>query len=241
MKKRIGYLIAVTFLTCLLATSCQRSAGEVVEDSKTAVRYAGKGFRSLGGKHGDSRQVVSRESFVGPGEEDYIPLNDEDLFRQLSLGDPSALEKVSQDSAIPQSLERPGEKGSTIPGIEGFTAPPAHLASVFRIIYFDTNDYILRGQENLQALDGLADYLTKNPNVYLFIEGHCDERGAAAYNLALGSRRSNSVRNLLIKQGVDLNRIFTISYGKERPVAFGHFAGAWRQNRRAVFKIYEAM
>jgi peptidoglycan-associated lipoprotein len=241
MRKRFCYLFAVIFLSSLLATSCQRSPGEVVEDSKTAARYAGKGFKSLGGKHGDSRQVVSQESYVGPVDEEYIPLNDEDLYRQLTLGESSALNKVSQDTAIPQSKERPGEQGSSIPGIDGFRTPSPQLANIFRPIYYDTSDYILRGQENLQALDAIADYLTKNPKVYIFIEGHCDERGAAAFNMALGARRGNSVRNLLIKQGVDLNRIFTISYGKERPTAFGHFPGAWRQNRRAVFKIFEAM
>lgn len=240
--KRTTYLIALTFSIGLLAMSCQRNSGEVLEDSKTAARYMGKGFKSLGGKHSDSRQINERSNFAGPREEEYIPLSDEDLYRQLTLGDSVALSKITQDTAIPQSRETPGEKGSSIPNIEGFIAPERMgLAEVFRNIHFDTNDYTLRGHENLGIVDHVADYMQKNPRVYLFVEGHCDERGAAAYNLALGSRRSNSVRNLLVKGGVDMNRVFTISYGKERPLVLGKSPADWRKNRRVQFKLYESL
>jgi peptidoglycan-associated lipoprotein len=81
--------------------------------------------------------------------------------------------------------------------------------------------------------------MKQHPQTYIFVEGHCDERGPAAYNLSLGSRRSNSVRNELVKQGVDLNHVFTISYGKERPVAVGNGEEFWLQNRRAQFNTFE--
>lgn len=239
MKRTISRLLVLIFMVCFLATSCQRSGGEVWEDSKTSMRHIGNGFKSFFGKHGDSRQVPSGKHFVGPVEDEYIPLNDEDLYRKLSIGDTTVLDKINQDTSIPQSKEAPGEKGSDIPGVEGFVEPNSlELSQVFRNVHFDTNDYIIRGHENLAVIDGITDYMTKRPNLYVFIEGHCDERGPAAYNLSLGSKRSNSVRNLLIKGGVDLNRVFTISYGKERPVAFGHNAADWRKNRRSQFKLY---
>ncbi len=78
-----------------------------------------------------------------------------------------------------------------------------------------------------------------HPNIYIFIEGHTDERGPQAYNLALGSRRANTVRNLLINEGVDPDRLFTISYGKERPVILERHEEGWAKNRRGEFKIYE--
>ncbi len=224
----------------MFTSSCQRTRAEVWEDSKTAGRYMDKGLRAVSGKHSDSRQVASKKSFVGPTQEEYIPLDDEDIYRQLTLGDTESLEKITQDTAIPQSGEAPGEVGSAIPGVDDFSNPKnGELAIVFRSINFAYNGYKVRGKENLARLDRIVDYLQRHGDVYIFIEGHCDERGPAAYNLALGTRRANSVRNLLIKQGVDLNRIFTVSYGKERPIVQGENEGSWWQNRRAQFKIYE--
>jgi peptidoglycan-associated lipoprotein len=89
------------------------------------------------------------------------------------------------------------------------------------------------------SIQKIATYLKKNPSIYLNIEGHCDERASAAYNMALGLRRANHVRVLLIKQGIDFNRIYTVSHGKEKPKSLGHAEEALSQNRRAEFKIYK--
>ena len=72
------------------------------------------------------------------------------------------------------------------------------------------------------------------------VEGHCDERGTREYNLALGERRANSVKDYLVAAGVNPDRIKTISYGKERPVALGSTDAAWKQNRRGVTKVASA-
>lgn len=79
-----------------------------------------------------------------------------------------------------------------------------------------------------------AQWLQRNPNVRVTVEGHCDERGTREYNLALGDRRANSAKNFLASNGVDAGRISVISYGKERPAATGSDEGAYAQNRRAV-------
>ena len=73
-----------------------------------------------------------------------------------------------------------------------------------------------------------------NANVTVVVEGHADERGTREYNLALGERRANAVREHLISLGVSADRIATISYGKERPAVLGSNAAAWAQNRRGV-------
>ena len=84
------------------------------------------------------------------------------------------------------------------------------------------------------TLDRQAIWLQKYPSVRVSVEGHCDERGTREYNLALGERRASAVKDYLVARGIDGGRISTISYGKERPVAFGNNKGAWMQNRRGV-------
>ena len=79
-----------------------------------------------------------------------------------------------------------------------------------------------------------AKWLVAHPNVRVTIEGHCDERGTREYNLALGDRRANAAKNYLAAAGVSSDRMSTISYGKERPVALGSNESDWAQNRRAV-------
>jgi peptidoglycan-associated lipoprotein len=79
-----------------------------------------------------------------------------------------------------------------------------------------------------------AQWLQQNPGVRVTLEGHCDERGTREYNLALGDRRANSAKNYLASLGVDVGRLSTISYGKERPAADGGDDAALAQNRRAV-------
>ncbi|MGM0440045.1 MAG: OmpA family protein [Chlamydiota bacterium] len=240
MKSTKKIAILLPSLICVLFfMGCQRSKSEVWEDTKTAGRYANKGFWSLLGKDGESREISSHQEFAGPPEEDFIPLRDEDVYNRLALGDQSVLETITEDSSIPQSREAPGESGSDLPSISGFKDPNAlNVSNIFNTIHFSLNQASIQGGQNSMIIDNIAQYLKKHPNVYLFIEGHTCERGTSAYNLALGTRRANSVRNLLIKNGVDMNRIFTISYGKERPVAMGNDEASLKLNRRAEFKLY---
>lgn len=79
-----------------------------------------------------------------------------------------------------------------------------------------------------------ADALGRYPEIVVLVEGHCDERGSREYNLALGERRAQSVKDLLVALGVDSARIGIVSFGKERPAVDGHDEAAWTQNRRAV-------
>jgi peptidoglycan-associated lipoprotein len=82
-----------------------------------------------------------------------------------------------------------------------------------------------------------AEVLRANAGVKILIEGHCDERGTIEYNLALGERRADAVMRYLTALGVERSRLSTISYGKERPLDYGHHESAWYKNRRAEFKI----
>jgi len=84
------------------------------------------------------------------------------------------------------------------------------------------------------VLERQAAWMGRYPEVQVMVEGHTDERGTREYNLALGQRRANSARDVLVAGGVASSRISTISYGKDRPAALGSDEAAWAQNRRAV-------
>ena len=87
------------------------------------------------------------------------------------------------------------------------------------------------------TLDRQAVWLKSYPGITVTIQGHCDERGTREYNLALGERRAAAVRDYLVGSGIDPGRIGTLSYGKERPVAFGSDEESWAKNRRGVTTI----
>jgi len=99
---------------------------------------------------------------------------------------------------------------------------------------FDRSDIT---PESQQILSRQADWLRRYPNVTVTIEGHCDERGTREYNLALGERRAQAAKNVLVASGVPASRISTISYGKERPTVVGSNEEAWAQNRVAITTV----
>ena len=100
-------------------------------------------------------------------------------------------------------------------------------------IFFDTDSTSIRADAQ-QTLDRQAQWLARYPNYAITIEGHADERGTREYNLALGARRAATTRDYLVSRGVPAQRLKTISYGKERPVAVCDDISCWSQNRRAV-------
>jgi peptidoglycan-associated lipoprotein len=97
--------------------------------------------------------------------------------------------------------------------------------------YFDYDKADIRSDAQ-QALQHDADFLKKYPQAHIVIEGHCDERGSTEYNLALGDRRANAVRQYLVNLGIPSANINTVSYGKEKPVCTESTEACWQQNRR---------
>ena len=100
-------------------------------------------------------------------------------------------------------------------------------------IYFETDRHNINSASAF-TLESQANWLKSTPGFQIIIEGHCDERGTREYNLALGERRANSVKEFLVSLGVEPGRVTTISYGKERPSAEGSTSESWAENRRAV-------
>ena len=107
------------------------------------------------------------------------------------------------------------------------------VANVGDRVFFDFDTYTLQPDARA-TLEKQAAWMKRFASVTISIEGHCDERGTREYNLALGERRANAVKDFLVALGVSPSRVKTISYGKERPIALGSNDQAWEQNRRGV-------
>lgn len=152
----------------------------------------------------------------------------------------AAMSMTACQSKAPETL--PPQPASATPAQSGGQASGpqpgtlAHFKSVLGgrdVIYFDTDRFNIDSQD-AAALQAQAQWLMQYAGTRATIEGHCDERGTRDYNLALGERRANAAKNYLVSLGVPAERISTISYGKERPVALGSNEGSWARNRRAV-------
>jgi peptidoglycan-associated lipoprotein len=116
--------------------------------------------------------------------------------------------------------------------------PPAQMVSDedlfnqnIKDVYFDYDKSNIRADQQA-SVDADAAFLKQHPNINVLIEGHCDERGSIDYNVALGERRANTVRDALTAEGVGASQIKTISYGKEKPFCTESNEACWQQNRR---------
>ncbi len=151
----------------------------------------------------------------------------------LLLGCPSKPTKPEgasvEDRGAEGGMEGHGVRdGGAFAGAE-LDDPSSPLAQ--RLVYFDLDSSEVRS-EFRPTVSAHARYLSQNPGAAVTLEGHADERGSREYNLALGERRANAVRSLLLADGAASAQIQTVSYGEEKPVASGHDESAWGQNRR---------
>lgn len=140
----------------------------------------------------------------------------------------------------PRTVEIPVTRPT--PPVEMAIKPAPQIASVtpaassLKDIFFDFDDATIRGDQQAVLNQDFA-WLKAHPNMMVAVEGSCDERGTEEYNLALGQRRAETVKDHLVAAGIPAERITTISYGKERPFALGHDENAWRLNRRDHFAM----
>lgn len=155
--------------------------------------------------------------------------------------------EVRQDEPLMAPSEN-ADAGSQVPADKGVgtgdagasgmenAGAGANASEELQTVYFDFDSYRI-SSSGREAVSSNAKWLKSNSNATVQIEGHCDERGTTEYNLALGDRRANAVRDALVKAGVARNRLSTISYGEERPADPGHDEAAWAKNRRGQFVI----
>ena len=124
-----------------------------------------------------------------------------------------------------------------IPQPEPIRVEPDQMVSDLQTVHFGFDRAEL-SEEARAVLDSNYEWLREHPGVHVLIEGHCDERGTVEYNLNLGQRRADSVREYLISKDLDAATLHTISYGEERPLDEGHNESAWTKNRRVQFLVY---
>ncbi|RKZ33878.1 peptidoglycan-associated lipoprotein Pal [bacterium] len=138
---------------------------------------------------------------------------------------------------VPPPPPPPVEEKKPEPKIEEPVVKPEPKPKLeLKNVYFEFDKYRLTAEAKA-ILNDNAKQLMDSPTIRVRLEGHCDERGTNAYNLSLGEKRANAVKNFLIQYGIGANRIETISYGEERPVCTEHNENCWWRNRRVEFNV----
>lgn len=154
--------------------------------------------------------------------------------KQMVQNTPEAVTHEEAPAASVKSETEPQQNNDSVE----LNNPDAIESEFFgEAIYFEYDSSEL-SDGVLSLLTNMADYMSSNPRLKLKLEGHCDDRGTATYNMALGKRRAESVKTFLISLGIPDNRLDTISYGKSQPAVIGHNEVAWAKNRRVKFATH---
>jgi peptidoglycan-associated lipoprotein len=169
--------------------------------------------------------------FTGCAEKKTV-VKDEALQEQKAQQDNEAARLVKEQADRERALREQAEREQTARA----ASASATLDSAVKDIYFDFDQSNIRPDAR-EILKANADVFLKNSTATIMIEGYCDERGTAEYNLALGERRAQEAKKYLINLGTKASQIKTISYGEERPLDPGHNEEAWANNRRAHFVV----
>jgi peptidoglycan-associated lipoprotein len=163
------------------------------------------------------------------GEGDGAPLDDQS---QTGIGADGSIIGGADATGLDDDLAGDGSAiadGPPMNAIEMLEQTEGALAN--RTIYFEFDSAKL-SSESIQILETHGNFIAGNGEVSVRLEGHADERGSREYNIALGDRRAQSVRRVLLFQGASVDQIDTVSYGEEQPVMLGHNEEAWSKNRR---------
>lgn len=160
-----------------------------------------------------------------------MPAGTSQTLDQDSAQEASEAEAAEQQRIREQELERIRRQETEMKQQEA-----VRKQFVSENVYFDFDDASL-SQQAREVLTKKAAWLRANRDVSVTIEGHCDERGTAEYNVALGQRRAQSIKTFLVNAGIDASRLRTVSYGEERPLDPGKTEEAYARNRRGQFRI----
>jgi len=154
--------------------------------------------------------------------------------------DDAEMAEIDQAAATEAETEGSGAAASGATASDGVSGEPLDDPDSIlsdRVVYFDYDSATL-SEEAMTLIEAHGEYLARNSDRQLLVEGHTDERGAREYNLALGERRAESVEQALLIAGADDTQIEVVSYGEESPAVSGSDESAWAQNRRAAL-VYE--
>lgn len=214
--KKMNYMIVGFILVSLVGCVCPKKVKkEVIEEKKEE-------------KKPELVSILKPEETKTPEQ---IKLPEETKVpAEEGKATPEEIKKVIKGEEIPLTPIPPEAK---------FVKPEEiseELKEIFQNIYFDFDKYDIR-EDAAKTLKKIGEYLLKNQDIKILIEGHCDERGTREYNLVLGEQRALSARRFLIVMGVSPKRLYTVSYGEDMPAVIGSNEEAWAKNRRCEFKI----
>ena len=156
----------------------------------------------------------------------------EEAAKATAARDAAAQEVAARDLAAKEAAARDAAAktaGSTMAPVDPLNDPNSILAK--RSVYYPLDVAVVQADDSA-IVEAHAKYLSEHADKKVRLEGNCDERGSDEYNLALGQRRADGVKKLLLAGGVRESQVSTISYGEEKPKATGHDEASWSQNRR---------
>ena len=179
--------------------------------------------------------VLSVAALVAAGCAKKQTVKSEGTQGSAAAGAPGAVAEAPVKEAPPAPMApTPAEKLAS--AAEAGVAVTEEKPSQFDDVRFDFDKSEVR-EDGRKTSQAVAAYMKKSTKAKLLIEGHCDERGTAEYNMALGERRATAVMTYLVSLGVPKGALSTVSFGKEKPLDPGHDEGAWAKNRRAHFVL----
>lgn len=233
-------LISASVLALLVA-GCKKKPPQTTPSTYTPPPAAVK----------PTAHLTADRNSINPGESVKLSwtttdANNVSIAPEVGAVTPQGSTTVSPSASTTYTLTASGAGGSTDATVRvsvNAAAPPpaqpsASLDELFlkevRDAYFDYDSAAIRPDAR-EALQKTADFLKNYPNVRVTIEGHCDDRGSTEYNLALGQRRANAVKEYLVSLGVPADRLNTTSWGKEKPFCTEDNEACWAQNRRGHF------
>jgi len=152
----------------------------------------------------------------------------------LSEKDSFKIEDQIVDETTYQTLANEKDAQSLKEDVKPLVEASKKTVEVSDRVLFDYDSFSVENDESKNTLEMQVKWLKSNPEIKITIEGHCDERGTREYNIALGEKRANSVKNFFERNGINTDRIQIISFGKEKPASFGGSEESQKKNRRAV-------
>ncbi len=206
MKRNLGLVVVALFLASMFIIGCAK---------KNIIREEKAGAQESAAVAEPAATAVAPEA----GTKVQRPEPVEKAVPEEATKEKAAAEKAAAEAAAEKAAVEKAAKQKAVELTD---------------IHFDFDNYSLRDDAR-EILKKNAEWLNNNKDVKVVVEGHCDERGTAEYNLALGERRAKAAAKFIMDMGINAKRIKTISYGEELPLDPGHNEEAWAKNRRAHF------
>lgn len=248
MRNHKLFLVAILVLAVGLAAGCgKRTLTKAEEDSFAAIAAKIAEAERIGPPECldpklHAKAKVALEHARHESEEVGGIAHAEDAVKEAAAAADALLKATKDCVAKRKPPEPPPAPAAPAPAPPAPAPPPPAAAPAAEVkaaldpVYFDFDKSFIR-EDAKPALQKTADYLKKNKDAKIQVQGNCDERGTSEYNMALGDRRATSAKKYLVGLGVEEKRISTVSYGKEKPICTDHNEQCWQKNRRGDFVL----